>query len=1126
MKNRLLTISLREIKKSYKRFLSLLIMSFLGVGVFIGLRNTPGTMLNSLDKYYDESRHYDIKVVSTLGLTKKDVKSLNNLGMSTYGIHSKDVITNFKEDTQVVRIIGINNNINKILLNEGVLPQKDNEIVVERNVLVDQGLKIGDYIDIEKDESLKNSRFKIVGVTTSPLYLFKGGNGMTRGNTDIGNGKIQYYSYVKDSAFDVDYYTEIGILKTNKLMTSSNDYVDMMNKEIGQIESIKKEREKARYNEIIEKYNIEINEKEEEGKKQLSNAEDQLNNAKEEIDNGYRQLLSSKRQLDSSKVQLDETYLTLEQSRIELEGKEQQLNDAKKQLEDAEKELTEVLAPYGLTIDDVATIKAILNYQVVSKEQVKHLFQNAEHKEEIYNLIDELYDTEFFVNLENYIETKTEEEKSALIESIPKDIENYDEIVQEIESFSKDTLREDIYASIIDSANNIDDIKQLIPEDSPYYERIIRLLDGYADTVKGIVELFDAVDKINNGKNEIAKNELLLLDGKEQLNNGYRTYYSYLDQYNDGVNKYNIGYNDYKNGLSIYDSNLEKYLKNKLDFENEIEKAREKLKEIDRPKWYIFDRSDDSEYSGYINNTDSVKNLSSAFPTVFFLVAIFMCIMSMSRMALEDRGEIGTLKSLGFSNKHIILKYVIYSVSATLIGSIFGGIFGFYFLTWFISKMYGILYYIPYFEYFYNISPFIIGTIIAIVCITGTAILTVKKIVIEKPSNLLRPLAPNKGKKMLIENIPLWKIVSFSNKITVRNIVRYKKRVIMTVLGIAGCTVLLLTGYGIKDSITPVAKKQFENVFIYQDAVYMDHESDDISFITNDKSIKNYEEAYMQTVNKDGVPIDLLAVNGDDLNYDVINITDYKSHKKINIENNKVIISDKLASIYNYKVGDKISFSDADNEEYKFEISGIATNYFSYYIYMNIETYEKNFEEYIPNIVFINLRNGSDEEAVAKKFMKNEHVLSVVTKGESLKNVEAMLDSLSNVVLILIVLSGILSFVVLYNLSYINISERKREIATLKVLGFTHKEVDNYIIKENIIITILGIIIGLILAKPFVDYIVNTVEIDLVRFIHVINVSSYLYTFMFMILFALIVTIIIHFTLKKIDMIESLKTVE
>ena len=1100
-------------------------MSFLGVGVFVGLRNAPKTMLKSLDEYYDQTLHHDIQLISTLGLTKEDENALKELGLKAYGIHTKDVITKFKKGTQVTKIIGFNNKINKPILNKGTFPTKDDEIVVEDRILNLEGLKMGDYLEIEEDSSLKNHKFKIVGVVTSSLYLFHAGTTTDRGNTNIGNGIIRYYAFVGDNAFNMDYYTEIDISIPNDYLTSKKEYLDLVEENKKKIESIQKIREENRFQELKREYEKEIEEKEKEGKEKLEEAEKELTNAKNELENGYLQLVSSKNLLDTSKIQLEQTEITLNNSKKELLEKEQLLENGKKELETGENELNLLLKEYGLTIEDIKTIKEILDDRVPSKDEVKHIFSNSEHKEEIDKIIDQLYETEFLPKLKNYIETKTEETKELLINCIPKETPHYEEIINTIKSFTKDTLRDGIYETILDSAYNIDEIKSHIPSTLPCYEKIMNLLDNYANTVIKIKELFDAVDKITSGKEEIIRSEKLLLDGKNELENGYQVFTNYVREYQEGIRKYEVGYKTYQNSLNLYQQGLEEYLKSKQDFEEKIKDAKDKVNEMERATWYINDRSDESEYSGYINNTDSVTNLSSAFPTVFFLVAIFMCIMSMSRMALEDRQEIGTLKSLGFSNKHIIIKYILYSMTATILGGILGGIFGYYFLTWFVFRMYGIIYLIPTFTYYHEITEMVIGTSIAVVCITGTALLTVKHIVTEKPSTLMRPLAPNNGKKLLIENIPIWKRMKFSNKITIRNIVRYKKRVIMTVLGIAGCTILLLTGYGIRDSIVSVPEKQFGEIYIMDDIIYLDHENADFKEIINHEEIKNYQEAYMQSVTVNHLSTNLYVLE-EDYNKKVMNINDYKTHKKLEFIENQVIITEKLATLYHYKVGDKIKIKDMDNKSYEFQISGISTNYVGSYIFMNVKTYEKHFKEYIPNVIYINLKDKKKEDEIAKEIMKKEHVLSIVSKSSLLTNVDAMLTSLDNVVLILLVLSGMLSFVVLYNLSYINISERKREIATLKVLGFTHNEVDNYIIKENFIITVIGILVGLILAKPFVDYIVNTVEIDLVRFIHIIDLSSYLYTFMFMILFTAFVTIIIHFTLKKINMIESLKTVE
>jgi putative ABC transport system permease protein len=1099
-------------------------MSFLGVAMFVGMRTTTGVMLASLDEYYKEQNYYDIKIISTLGLTSDDVNSLNKLGVTSYGTHSKDVLTLLGEDTTVTKIIGLNDKINKVLLDEGRLPQSDDEIVVEQNFLSHKGKKIGDYYEIDDDQSFKVHKFKIVGTVTSPMYLLVGGNSITRGNTNIGNGAVEFYAYTLDSVFNMDYYTEIYVKIDNDYITSSKEYVDLVNDTLDKIDGIKSIREKARYDEIYNKYVKEIDENEAKGLKELNDAKNKLDTFKNELDKGYSKLRASKLEIDSGKKSLEATLNMLNNSRIELEEGTIKLEQAKKELENGEKELTDALSEYGLTIDDILTLRELLNDRVVSKERLKHVFSESPYKDVIYKIIDYIYETEDLKKIKEYIESNCPCFKEKIISLIPKDVENYDEIVEYITNLNKDILREDIYIKILDTANNIEDIKNSIPSDVPYRDNIIKLLDNYADTVIKIKELFDGVDSLIKGKEEIRKNEELLRDGKIKLDNGYSEYYKYEQQLKEGEAAYHRGYKDYLNSLNIYNSSIEEYFRNKFDFENKIAEARSKLTEIEMPEWYIYSRDDDSEYSGYIGVGDSIDRLAATFPTIFFIVAVFMSIMSMSRMALEDRVEIGTLKSLGFSNKHIYLKYVLYSTIATIIGGILGGIFGFYFLTWFIFRMYRVLYCLPYFKYYYDFLPLILGIAISVICITGSSVVTVRKIVTEKPSSLLRPLAPSSGKKIILEYLPIWKILSFSNKITIRNIVRYKKRVIMTVIGITGCTVLLLTGYGIRDAIRNIPQKQFGEVFVFDEIFYLDKEYDNIDDVLNNEHIVSRQDANMQTVKVKGTSSNLFAV--DNLDSNNVIVRDYITNEKLNLEDGKVIITNKLLDIHNYNVGDKIEITDNNNKVHTAIVSGIANNYVGSYIFISKSYYEDMFGKYIPNVSYVSLDSIDNEETVTVELMKNEHVLSVVKKTSMLESIDVMLNPLDYIVVILLVLSGMLSFVVLYNLSYINISERKREIATLKVLGFTHGEVDNYIIKENFIITIIGIIVGMIVGKPFVDYIVDAIELDLVSFIHKINLDSYLFTFMFMILFTCIVTVIIHFTLKKINMIESLKTVE
>ena len=1119
MHNKLLTISLREIKKSYKRFISLMIMSFLGVAVFVGMRDASGVMIASLDKYYDETKLYDIKLLSSYGLTDRDVNKLNNLGLESFGIHYVDKIIDSDNGDPVIRIIGLNNSINMPILNEGKMPTSVDEIVVEKNLLNREKKKIGDYIIINNNENLKNNKFKIVGVVTSPLYILAPSASVTRGTTNIGSGNVNFYTYVSDEVFDIEYYTEVGIRVTNEYITSSTSYNKLINNKLDKVNKIKSELENDRYDEIYNKALDEINKKEQEGIKEFENAEEKLSLFKNELDNAYSKLKSSKIEINDNKLRLSNNLTMLNTSKKEIDRNIELLENSKSEIKKNEEQMEKELGKYNLTISDIVLIKDSLNGKLPSKDIVKSYIKDSEYKEELDGIVDSIYD-----NYEELMNSSSEDIKGKMKDAIPKDIDNYEEIINCIDEFDLDYIRNNLFDIVINLAKNIEEIKNIIDEDTPYYEEINSLIDSYSNNIDKIITLFDGISALEKGKEEINKNEVRLLNAKNEIEKGFNEYYKYERELKKGEELYNIGYKEYEKSLNLYNSNYAEYLKNKNEFEKKIAEAKIELHDLERPKLYVYTREDDSEYAGYLNIGDSVINLSKAFPTIFFIVAVFMSIMSMSRMAFEDRIEIGTLKSLGFSNFHIIIKYVIYSCSATIIGGLLGSIFGFYFLTWFVYNIYGIMYVLPYFRYYYDLIPFVIGITLSTLCITGTAILTVKKIVNEKPSSLLRPVAPINGKKLLIEHLPLWKRTKFSNKVTIRNIFRYKKRVIMTIVGITGCTVLLLTGYGIKDSITNIARIQFGKIFVFDDIIYLD-KSTNLDETFSNSHIKNRLDAKMENIRVGTTSVNLFVPNGD-INYDIINLNNPNNNERLFLEDEKVIISDKLSKLYDISVGDKVTFSDINNVKYEVLVNGITENYVGSYIYMNKNTYEKLIGEMTPNVSYIILDDVKNEKKVVNELMAKEEVISTLSRASTIVNVDNMLVSLDKIVYILIILSGALSFVVLYNLSYINISERKREIATLKVLGFTYGEVDNYIIKENFIITTVGIIIGLLMAKPFVNYIVDSIEIDLVEFIHIINNSSYLNTFIYMIAFTSIVSIIIHFTLKKIDMIESLKTVE
>ena len=555
-----------------------------------------------------------------------------------------------------------------------------------------------------------------------------------------------------------------------------------------------------------------------------------------------------------------------------------------------------------------------------------------------------------------------------------------------------------------------------------------------------------------------------------------------------------------------------------------------------KPKWYIYDRLDNTSYKELINASDNLKKIGNIFPIIFFAISVLVSLISMMRMIEEDRVENGTLKSLGYNSFHITLKYVIYSLLATTIGSSVGAIFGSYMIPNVIWNIYKKIFFIPKFIYLLKSDYNALGLWICILCICGTSIIVCIKNLREVPANLMRPKAPKSGKKILLERINfIWKKLKFSDKITIRNIFRYKSRVITTILGIAGCTSLILAGFGLKDSIKDVIDFQFNNIIKY-DKMLMTNESinqiDIEKELLNDDKVENYTNVNTQNIkvlfNDEQHEVTMITPDDFKSISKSISLIDLKTNNIIdNISDNSCIISEKTAKLLDIDVGDKISLLDNDNNKYDIKVSYIIKNYINQYLYINKNTYNNLFNNYKINSILISLKEeDKNSKEFDKKYISNGYALTIVDIDDIKSSMSDMLSSIDSIVAILIIAAASLAFVVLYNLSNINISERKREIATLKVLGFYQSEVDKYINRETVLLTILGIGIGLLFGSYLSHFIISTCEPDYIMFDRHVYTLSYFYSLFITVIFTIIVTIVTHFNLKKINMVTSLKNVE
>lgn len=572
------------------------------------------------------------------------------------------------------------------------------------------------------------------------------------------------------------------------------------------------------------------------------------------------------------------------------------------------------------------------------------------------------------------------------------------------------------------------------------------------------------------------------------------------------------------------------------DAQRKLDYAKDEIDKIEKAKWYIRDRKDNTGYTNIMDAIKTMTNIARLFPVIFYLVAVLISLTSMTRMIEEERTEIGTLKALGYTNNQIIIKYILYAFLACVIGGFLGMTVGFSMIPKIVWKIYSTIYQIPKFYATYRLDIGLVGLLIAFVCIGGATILVAVKELKNMPSVLMRPKAPKNGKKIWLEKVSfIWKRFNFSKKVTARNIFRYKKRAIMTVVGIAGCTGLILTGFGLKDSVKDIPESQFGEIFTYDMSISLSDDKnlkqvEDIA--KNNRNIENYSKICASAGKLKGSEINyettIFAIESIEDFEKVCNLKDVDKHEKIQLAEDGIILSDKVSEFLNVKQGDSIILIDSDNIEHSLKVTQIAENYVSNYVYMTKNFYENNIKSYKTNMILLNTQELTTEvkNEISEEFLKIEDVASVVMMSDATKAIDDMLNSLNYVVIILIVASALLAFVVLYNLANINIGERQREIATLKVLGFYDKEVDSYINKESITFTVIGIFLGLIFGYFLTDMIIASVEIDKLRFMRNILPVSYLYATIISATFSIIVNSIIHFVLKKIDMIESLKSVE
>ena len=901
------------------------------------------------------------------------------------------------------------------------------------------------------------------------------------------------------------------------------------------------------------------------GEAQIREAEETLESKQAELDSGREQLeagkntiketkatlTSQKEQCEAGLAQVSEGETQISSSEEALSGQQAQLDELTSQKDALSSQAAELQAQYdagaeeGKTEEELAELSTqiqTLNGQISAMEEQINAGQAQidEAQSELTAKKSELAQTraelesslsqinEGFSQIEEQEETLfgTEAQLNAGQEELDKGKKELEAKKTELSAAKEEITANQ--ATLDDGQSQLDSARAQLSSGQQQLE------EKQAQLNAGQAEIQANTEKLTSSQAELDASEQKLLDGEKEIRENEQKLKDAKKDLEDAKKKLSDGKKEYQDGKKEADDKI-------AEAQQKIDDAQKEVDDIETPEWIITDRNDLPEYSDFGDNAERLKNIGKVFPMIFFLVAALISLTTMTRMVEEQRTQIGTMKALGYGKAAIASKYLSYAFLATVGGSIVGVLFGEKVFPFIIIQAYGIMYWNigDYMQLDYEMSYALIASGAAVICTMGATLFSCVKTLAETPASLMRPPAPKEGKRILIERIGfIWKHLSFSWKSSMRNLFRYKKRLFMTIFGIAGSMGLMLVGFGLYDSIMDIAILQYDQIQHYDAMVINDEDATDsqerdlLKFLDGNSEIDHYTRVQLtkMTAPKEKGNVSVYVYVPENLeNFkEDVTLRDRKSHEQYELTDDGAVICEKTASLMGVKAGDEITL-EKDNRKYKVKITAVTENYMGHYVYMTPSCYEKTFgekPEYLSTVYTMKEDAGSDLETIGNEVLKYPAALSISYTSSTAGQVERMLGSLGAVIWVLIISAGMLAFVVLYNLNNINITERQRELATLKVLGFYDGEVSQYVFRENILLSFIGILAGAVFGILLHRYVITTVEVDAVMFGRNIKPISFVYSGIITFGFSMFVNMVMHFKLKKINMVESLKSVE
>lgn len=1109
----------KDVRQSFSnskgRVISIASLMALGSFALVGLKVTSPNMETTAENFFRQHNTADIAVIGDYGLSSSEqqiLKSIENNATVEYG-YLKDVV--IQNSTSAIRIFSSPKKLSTYDIVEGNLPSKRGEIALTADL--QNKYKIGDTITFDEKESINGSKvlkdhtYTITGFINSSEILSR----VNLGPSTAGSGELSGYAVVTEDTFDSSVYMIARVAYNNlsELSPYSQTYIDRVYDDKKALQELFSSQPEKRLQEI----KSESQEKIDSGNQQIKEVEDKLTAAKNQLDEGSQQIKDGDSQLASAKNEVANGESTLAAAASQLASGQSTIQSVAIQLTQAKSQLDEgwaTLYSKKQTLDSANTQLAESRAQLdVAKSQLDNSKQALEEqettlktaKEQAESIPDETLKAQTLAAL-----NEKEQQLLAAKEQYSIGLSQYEQ-------------KENLYQQKLTEYNEGLSLYQtseatLVQKEAEYNEGLAQYQAALSTYNEKTAEYNTGLAKLENAKQTIAQKEQELTSAKETLATKQK---------------------EYEEAKTKADPEI-------AEKKKELKEAQEKVDQLSTPTYNIYTRREVPGYEGYVsyeNNASIISNVGNIFPVVLYFIASLVTFVTMARFVEEERIKAGTFKALGYQNRDIIRKFVTYGFVTSMIGTTVGVIAGHLLLPYIIYNTYaGKLVVAPLEYHFYPLIT-LIAIILGLISAVLPAYITARKELSEKPAQLLLPKPPTTGSKILLERItPLWNKMSFTQKVTARNIFRYKQRMFMTIFGVCGSIALLFAGLGVRSSIADLNNRQFVDIIKYDmivaDVEHTSSESEEqIQQLLNDDKVSNYMNLHYETArkvageNQDEQSITTLVVNENDASAlkQYIELKDRKTGEDISLNQNGVILSEKIAKLSNTKVGDNFTFSTSDGKEITVPVAGITEMYMSHFMVMNENTYEQAFGKVATensHLVILKDHSKENTNVVASDFMKLNGVKGVVQNITLKTQVEMIVSSLNKVMSVLVGVSILLAIVVLYNLTNINVSERIRELSTIKVLGFYNNEVTMYIYRETIYLSLLGILVGFGFGLGLHGYMISFIPPDAVMFNPAIGWLIYAIPTIVVLVILYTLGIVVNRWLKRVDMLEALKSVE